>query len=191
MARRKTNPDGARWCTKHNRWECTKNTQRGNPCHNLAIAGIDACRNHCGKKTDEAKAEGQANLIRQRFRDIDVNDYVDPGDVLAWAVTVAWIDVLDYRAALKERVAKTDGPQPTVDELDRLMRMEGEVARIGKMAIDAGVEERRVAMAEQVAGQLVAVLRGVVTELGHDPADPKVAGVVQRQLTLVRGQKAS
>jgi hypothetical protein len=66
------------------------------------------------------------------------------------------------------------------------MRMETDVARMGKMAVDAGVEERRIRMAEQIAEQLVSVLRGVVTELGHNPADPKVAGVVQRHLQLVR-----
>jgi hypothetical protein len=105
MAGRKPNPDGARWCTKHSRYECAKNQDR-QPCHGSAIQGLDACTKHCGLKRDHAKAKGQANLIRQRFRDVDPDAYVDPGDVLAWAVTVAWVDVVDYRMQLKDRAAK-------------------------------------------------------------------------------------
>lgn len=182
--------DTARWCEQHRRRECAKLTKTRKTCHNSAIEGIDACRLHCGKKTDKAKAEGQANLIRQRFRDIAADEYLDPGDVLAWAVTVAYIDVADYRMTLKDRAAVTDGVQVTADELDRLMRMEADVARMSKMATDAGVEERRVRMAERVAEQLVSVLRGVVSELGHDTADPKVAAVLHRHLSLVRGKSA-
>lgn len=191
MARRKPSPDGARWCTQHSRYECAKHTKTGATCHGTAITGLDACTKHCGKKREEAKAQGQANLIRQRFRDVAADEYIDPGDVLAWAVTVAWIDVVDYRITLKERAGNETAVAPSADELDRLMRMEADVARMAKMAVDAGVEERRIRMAEQIAEQLVAVLRGVVTELGHNPADPKVAGIVQRHLQLVHGQKAS
>jgi hypothetical protein len=47
-----------------------------------------------------------------------------------------------------------------------------------------------VSAATWTAEQLVAVLRGVVTELGHDAADPAVAGVVRRHLALVAGEAA-
>jgi hypothetical protein len=183
--------DTARWCEQHSRLECTKLTKKRETCHNSAIDGLDACRMHCGKKTDQAKSEGQANLIRQRFRDIAADEYLDPGDVLAWAVTVAYIDVADYRIQLKDRAAAKDGVAVSADELDRLMRMEADVARMGKMAIDAGVDERRVQMAERVAEQLVAVLRGVVTELGHNPADPKVAAVMHKHLQVVPTKRSA
>jgi hypothetical protein len=62
---------------------------------------------------------------------------------------------------------------------------------MGKMAIDAGVDERRVQMAERVAEQLVAVLRGVVTELGHNPADPKVAAVMHKHLQVVPTKRSA
>jgi hypothetical protein len=164
---------------------CTKRKKNGDPCRGRRVPGLDACYMHCGKSRDKARADGQANLIRQRFRDVTPDEYVDAGDVLTWAVTVAYFDVADYRRTLKDRTTAKDGAQVTADELDRLMRMEADVARMGKMATDAGVSEQRLQVDRWVAEQLVSVLRGVVTELGHDPADPDVAATVRRHLELV------
>jgi hypothetical protein len=194
----RADPHGAIWCehisvngVSSQRRECAKTgKQNGTRCHQQAIAGIDACRTHCGQKRDDAKAKGQANIVRARFRDVDASEYVDPGDVLAWAVTVAFLDIADYRREIASRAAEKDA-KISAEELDRLMRMEADIARISKMALDAGVNERQIRMAERVAEQLVTVLRGVVQELGHDPADPKVAKVIHSRLQLVAGGKAS
>lgn len=181
--------DGATWCKTHDRRECSKNTRRGTGrCHQIALAGLDACKLHSGEKLDKAKARGQANLIVQRFRDISPDDYIDAADALAWAVTVARVDVVDYRITLKDRVAKQE--TVTSDELDRLMRMESEVARIAKMARDAGVDEARLRLGERTVDVIVAVLRGVVSDLGHNANDPKVAAICRRRLELTTGQSA-
>lgn len=50
---------GARWCDKHDRWECNANI--GNH-HANAIRGQAKCKNCVGKTTAVAKAEGKANL---------------------------------------------------------------------------------------------------------------------------------
>lgn len=143
---------------------------------------------HAGVSGEAAKAAGKAALVRQRFRDVAPSEYVHPGDVLAWAVTVAWIDVVAYRAELRD---KADAKTLDDADLDRLARMQFEVARVSKMALDANVDERQIRLAERTAEQLVAVLRGVVTELGHDANDPGVQSVMHRQLALVAGEPAA
>lgn len=52
-------------------------------------------------------------------------------------------------------------------------------------AISKGIEERRVRLAEQMGGAVVALIDGIVGELGLNPRDPKVAGVVARHLKAI------
>ena len=182
---------GARWCEQHGRRECAKHSRRtGKPCHQIAIEGVDACQEHSGMSRAATKAKGQAALMRAAFAEtIAAADYADPGDVLLWAVTISARQVAWLRSLLAERMTGDGKPQIDGDDLTALVKLEHderrELARAAKSALDAGIAERQVRLAERVAEQLVAVLRGVVTELGHDPADPAVAGVVRRHLALV------
>jgi hypothetical protein len=57
------------------------------------------------------------------------------------------------------------------------------------VAIKAGIEERRVKLAESQGQLLVQVIRGVLQELGVLNR-PEVPAIVRRQLTLVAGQAA-
>jgi hypothetical protein len=46
---RENNPGGARWCSEHERLECTKNRTKGRgQCHQAATRGTNACQNHAG-----------------------------------------------------------------------------------------------------------------------------------------------
>jgi hypothetical protein len=54
-------------------------------------------------------------------------------------------------------------------------------AKFAKMAMDAGVAERQVQLAEQQAVMLAGAVRSILTELGV-PLDRKVVAVVQRNL---------
>jgi hypothetical protein len=66
------------------------------------------------------------------------------------------------------------------EERDRLVR-------VAKAAIDAGVEERQVRLAEAQAQQLAQVIRAILMDLGHDLADENVRKVVR--LRLIEGGK--
>lgn len=191
----KTPSDAAISCPEHNgRRECSKNKRRGGRCHAAAIAGLDACPIHAGEKTSKAKARGQANLMRAAFAEISATEYVDPGDVLLWAVTVSSRQVSWLRSLIHDRVAGGQKTQVDADEIAILVRLEQDerhsLTRAAKMALDAGIAERHVRLAERTAEQLVAVLRAVVSELGHDASDPKVQEICRRQLTLVAGGAA-
>jgi hypothetical protein len=58
--------------------------------------------------------------------------------------------------------------------------------RVAKTAIDAGVEERQVRLAEAQAQQLAAVIRAILTDLGYDLEEENVRKVVR----LLEGGKA-
>lgn len=56
------------------------------------------------------------------------------------------------------------------------------MARYSKMALDVGIEERQIQLAEQQAQQLVAVITSILTDLGHDLKDIHTREVVRRRL---------
>lgn len=56
------------------------------------------------------------------------------------------------------------------------------LARYAKMALDVGIEERQIQLAEQQAQQLVAVITSILTDLGHDLQDIHTREVVRRRL---------
>lgn len=191
--RRGGRSDGSTWCDQHKRHECSKNTKRGTGrCHRIALAGLDNCgmSGHGGESLAKAKARGQANLMRAAFAEIPANEYVDPGDVLLWAVTVAARQVAWLRSMIADRLA-AKGATVDADGISVLVKLEQderrELTRAAKLALDGNVAERHIRLAERTAEQLVAVLRGVVTELGHNPTDPAVQTVVRRHLQLVAG----
>ncbi len=65
----------------------------------------------------------------------------------------------------------------------------GELAKYSKMAIDAGVEERRVALAERWGDQLALVLQGILNDLRLTPAQRKSAPeIVRNNLAVLEGQ---
>jgi hypothetical protein len=68
------------------------------------------------------------------------------------------------------------------EERDRLVR-------VARAAIDAGVAEHQVRLAEGQAQQLARVITAVLTDLGHDPADEGVRKVVR--LRLLEGARTS
>lgn len=181
------NPFGAVFCDEHGRWEPTHLTKHRERCHQPAIEGTDQCRMHPGQKLDAVKAKGQAAVARQRFRDVDPSEYLDPSDVLLWTVTLARVDLADYRAELREVAAKGDVP---TEQLDRLSRLQIDAARMAKMAIDAGIEERRIRAAEALGDRLIQLVRGLLSAMGHDPDDPKVAAIARSHLELMTGSAA-
>lgn len=56
------------------------------------------------------------------------------------------------------------------------------LARVSKVAIDAGIEERLVRIAEQQAQQFAHIVRLILIDLGHDPEDEEVRKTVRFRL---------
>jgi hypothetical protein len=107
---------------------------------------------------------------------------IDPRDALS--------DALSSMYALKEMIAEqlaAGNPSPAfdggqlVDALDRLVKY-------SQVAINAGVEERRVRIAEQMGGQIVAVIRSLLDGIGATPAQRALAPTIIAD--FVRGQSS-
>lgn len=73
-------------------------------------------------------------------------------------------------------------PHPFVDEYHKALDRR---AKFAKLAIDAGVEERRVEIEEEKGRQVAAVIKAVLADLGHDLAADDVRKVVGRHLRAV------
>lgn len=57
------------------------------------------------------------------------------------------------------------------------------LVKVAKAAVDAGIEERLVHIAEAQAMTLVAIVRAIVVDLGHDPEADDVRKVVRLRLS--------
>lgn len=117
----------------------------------------------------------------------EVAKVADPAEVviaeICWAAGhVEW---------LRQRVADadperllSDANNPLLDayndERDRLVRM-------AAVALKAGVEERRVRLAEEQGRVVSELIRRILTGVGMDPTAPEVREVVHRELTLLAG----
>lgn len=108
---------GARWCDEHDRWECSKNRNRGRgECHQAAILGLPACRMHVGEPLGVAKAKGEAH--RAAFTAWSALG-IDPGTALVvdhktavlGMLQVSWLRVHLYAALLADQVDR-DGVGP-------------------------------------------------------------------------------
>lgn len=58
-------------------------------------------------------------------------------------------------------------------------------AKFAKLALDAGIAERTVRLAESQAGQLTVFVRGMLTALGHNPNDPQIRALVATQMRAI------
>jgi hypothetical protein len=57
------NPGKARWCEDHGRLECTRNRTKGRgQCHQAAVRGTNACKNHSGYSLAVTKAQGESRI---------------------------------------------------------------------------------------------------------------------------------
>lgn len=98
------NPGGARWCPDHNRLECTGNRSRGRGiCHGPAIRGTSKCRTHAGKKTELAKAQGQAVITAWNAMGGTPN--IDYRMAVLGVLQMTWLRLAAYSELLRRQVA--------------------------------------------------------------------------------------
>lgn len=188
---------------------CTGHSRQGRPCGNWPIRGLDKCRMHSGKRGAEAKADGE-RALQHRQAEQAVATYglprdVDPHTALAEEVArtaghVAWLgakireledDELVWGTTEQTDKGATEFPgTDTTSEAKpsvwvKLYQDErAHLTRVAKAAVDAGVEERRVQLAEQQGELIAKVIRGVLDDLGVGDRED-VPRVVRRHLTAV------
>lgn len=98
-------PGGATWCQDHQRWECTRNVKQsrgGGRCHGPSITGTDACRMHVGKRTELAKAQGQAITA---WSALSGQATISSTEAVLGMLQMSWLRAHTYAQLLEEQVS--------------------------------------------------------------------------------------
>lgn len=185
---------------------CAAHNRAGRPCGAQPLVGTEPprCRNHAGRSAEVIRAqhEAQQNAVRLfRARQAAAQreglvEYVDPleelhrlaGEVLMWRDVcrelVGALPELRYRAgAAGEQVRAEVGLYER--SLERAEKLLADLVRLG-------IEERLVKLNQARAAVIERVIDGVLYDLGHDPYDPGVAAIVERNFaTVLAGSPAT
>lgn len=168
---------------------CTARTTSGKPCRKYPIAGGAVCRVH-GGSAPQVKAAAERRIAEAKAlkalgtygRQIDINPVEALLEEIRWtAGHVAWlrerVQEVEQQALVWGRTTEVDkgsGEHPGTDVttaavpnvwLDLYQRERKHLVDVCKAAIGAGIEERRVRLAEQQGDLIVAVLQNILAEL--------------------------
>jgi hypothetical protein len=177
---------GARWCDGHDRWECSKQRTKGRgDCHQPAVRGMAACRNHVGKTLDLARTQGEANLLAWSSEAGGGQPALDPGQVVMDQLRVAVMRADIYGELLRIQIADEEvggliGPTfaagrdgarvETGEQVRALAKLEAEwrdrAVRFAKTAHDMGIAERVIELHQ---GQAQLVVSAFMAGLGALP----------------------
>lgn len=197
-------PERGRWCPEHQRRECVADRHRGaGPCHSPRMVGDgDKCRMHLGRKAAEVIAEAQA---RQAVVTYGLPRDISPTEALLEEVRytaghVAWLRgkvqeieqdkqlVWGVTEQVKKEATEFPGVDSTVSArpnvwLDLYYRERKHLVDVTKAAIAAGIEERRVRLAEAQGSLVAQVIRAILADL-HLSAEQeaRVPEIVPRHL---------
>ncbi len=164
---------------------CKAHNRSGQQCGRPAMNGQKVCRQHGGLATRalaNAKRKLEADAAREAVATYGLPREVMPQQALLeelhrTAGHVAWLGI-----QLNETARLTVGEEPSV--WVKLYQAERKhFADVAKTCIQAGIEERRVRIAEEQGRLIAQVIRGILNDL--DVADrPEVPDIVRKHLTL-------
>lgn len=190
---------------------CGATTRSGRGCRKSAGWGTEhvgrgRCRLHGGNTRNHRRA-AQTAMAAEQVAVYGLPADVDPHDALLEEVhrtagAVRWIGQIVARLdegqvtkGITRTVDKPTGRETTAEAAlnvwVQLYQAERQhLVRVCKAAIDAGIDERRVQIAEQQAATLVAVLRSTLDDLGVEVTG-EVEATVARHLRVIDGGLAS
>lgn len=166
--------------------------------------GFGSCRKHGGSTPNGAKSahkEREQKILGPILEHYQarIGDHPDPFEGMLEVVRFgwAWLRMLEARVAeLTDAEGGLFAPDHAGDHRPHVLAQmvidaRREHRRNCEAAIRAGIAERMVALAEDQAEAMAALVRGVLEELGHQLEDPTVAGVVRRHLHALPGGQAA
>lgn len=190
---------------------CTSNRKDGQPCKGPSVTGSDKCRMHLGKKAVSVIAESRARdlvetygrkvettatealldevqwtaghvaWLRDRVREIE-NLETDPGSgehPLVWGKT--------RRKTGGEDWGETEEAAPSI-WLKLYQQERTHLVKVCSEAIRAGIEERRVRLAEQQGALVAQVIRAILTDLDLSAEQQaRIPEIVPRHLRALAG----
>lgn len=190
---------------------CGAKTRGGTPCQRPAGAGTGhvgtgRCKLH-GGASPQAELSGAVQLARRDATVLGAPLDVEPhvaileciriaaGEVRYASEQIANLSEDDAVGAIVTTVEREGGENgggsetrhgPPALHIWAVVRHQAmdRLVDYSKVAINAGIEERRVRLAEQQGALLAQAIRGILAELGVGDR-PDVPGIVRRHLTLV------
>lgn len=176
---------------------CGATTRSGSTCKNAAGKGTDhpgygACKNHGGATANHRKAASRAQAA-ELVDSLSIPVETSPTDALLDEVRHVAGDVRFLRQqvkALGEDLTQTNhGPGGAMSEVPSVWvelywHAHDRLVKVAAATLKAGVEERRVKIAEEQGQVLADAIRGMLSDLGVE-ITPEVRGVVRRHLELV------
>lgn len=187
---------------------CAARTKRGTPCRSYAINGLDKCKMHCGKRTADAVEEGKQRIAVEKVASLIEKHYggqrvVDP---LQELLDIIWLDAAMV-SVLRSQVVELEatvgksgafaGPNHLGDAAPHifvveLRRWSDQLARHCRIALEAGVAERQVRIAERQGEAIVDAIEAVLDALKLSPPQRETARkVVGTKLRLLAGTEAT
>lgn len=194
---------------------CGAATRSGGRCSKQAgwgteHVGVGKCRLHGGSTpTHQRRAAREMAVVMGAEHDIE------PQDALLWCIRIAAGEVNYCSAQIAELEAADAVGHPVVEVERAAGDAEGtlverrrqtvalniwirarqdaveRLARFSKMALDAGVAERQVRVAERYGQQIAQLLAGVLAELDlNERQQRRAPDVVRRHLVLLEGGQA-
>ncbi len=183
---------------------CGAKTRAGTPCAKPAGWGTDhpsqgRCRLH-GGNTPNGRLAAQREQARRAVAALGLPVDIDPHTALLDELhrTAGHVGWLGDVVAQLDREQLVHGAVKIVHLPDgsrimearaganvwvRLYQQErAHLARVAKAAIDTGVAERQIRIAEQQAAILAQAIAAVLVDLGLDPADEQVRFIVRHRL---------
>lgn len=142
--------------------------------------GFGACKLHTG-----STSRGRTHAARLRVADLVRDAPIGGRDGIDRALGKlnGYVNALEQELTSGKLLTPKGEPNPRVRELLVACR---ELAQIGKLAADAGLDERRVEISERVATAVLDAWYAALGELGVE-ITPAVREVTRRHLTLVEG----
>lgn len=192
-----------------------KNRGNGQPCQQPAGAGTQHvgfgyCRRHGGNTRSQilgaAKLEAKARSLAPMGPEITVDPYdallrciwISAGEVQYCTDRIAELADGDVLVRFREQQDGTEGSYVKTSSdvglhawVSARRNALDSLARYSKMAIDAGVAERQVALAERVGVMIGTLVAAVLDELELTAGQRLIApDVVRRHLTQIAAQSA-
>lgn len=170
---------------------CAASTRSGGKCKKQAGWGTEhlgsgRCKLHGGSTPNHQK---KAALDTAKIMGEEMD--VDPLDALLWCVRIAAGEI----AYCSAQIAALDKPTESTmfgKKLDMWIEVRqvavAQLAKYSKMALDAGVAERQVQLAERYGEMLAELIGGILGELKLTKAQKeKAPEIVGRHLRLIEG----
>lgn len=197
--------------------KCARVKRNGDQCGNYACTGQTVCPSHGGKRelARRRRAEVESELKVRRYLGKRAEGVPDPGRVLLEEVArtasiVAWLEDKVAGLASDDQVgwgvtevvdSSVEGSEGRTTKMsaqmsvwvDMLQRERSHLVKACQVAIQAGLQERQVRVAEAQGALVAGVIRGILGDLLLTQAQwSLVQEVVPRHLRLLKelGDKA-